>query len=656
MGLPTPPSGGASEVETPLPESTKEDVKDLEMEPEFQAEKPEIISQQTEQQEMEGIPSPSSTPPPRPFTPDVLIIEHGNISGKRTKSILKQKSPEKLQTPDVTQVIERDVSMMDLPQQSAQIENQQEEIIIADQPEEAENQGQIEIKESEKEKIKPSSPERGFLKSFTPSPPDSFYNPQVQGTSIPTSVSAMNQREIGFQTFPFQGSQNEFQQQQEPVPQSSFLSQRLPKMDLSQYINPNRGNMIPPQRRLIPWNSQFTPPPVQRLVSIDPHREAALYHPAVRPIKSIINPSLLDTLLPPMGSLRDVPLTPSPPQSITPPQEKQDETQQKEDQTRSLSGENPTGVEGIRKISSPLEARQQNIETEKEVPRQNLPEIQKQPEKEVVEKEKSKPQGEDFQRTKPLKRPDPPSPGVPSMSTRREQMIHPHVKRLDDHPSPKATPTKEENLNKNDSATLEEDDQVMEAGMKTPPQQNTLAADLQGVGQNQQEQMEQGEVAQPIKRPHPVTPLKPEKGAQDPSTPLSLAPPVKRPMAAKKTDKQETTAQKSEEPFSQTQTTGSRHSSRQSKAPSRLEYNADFVQTSTGRQAKQQKIPQATVSKDAKTQAKAEKAQETATTKETKATIQSKTNEKPKNQQQQPETEQTARPKRQVKKPDRFGF
>ena len=45
-----------------------------------------------------------------------------------------------------------------------------------------------------------------------------------------------------------------------------------------------------------------------------------------------------------------------------------------------------------------------------------------------------------------------------------------------------------------------------------------------------------------------------------------------------------------------------------------------------------------------------------ATTKQTKATIQSKTNEKPKNQQQQPETEQTARPKRQVKKPDRFGF
>ena len=687
LGLPSPPPKRKPEQQSP--EFSGE---------ESLSEKDLVGSASPSQEHQEILQSPvlSPIPPPRPFTPDVLIIDHGTPAGKAHKSILKKKEFKQQQddTPDLVQVVEKEKSFMDLPS-SKQEEKQEEEMDVSQQEEietqnvqplrkdEQEEQEQIQDdvdmegdflnrreqqtrispekrKEGgiEVEKRKEERPLKGPFKIFKISPPSSFYIPSVLPSQVPVSVEAMIQPPQTTETHSGRWSQREIQED----PQSSFLSQRLPTVNLPQQVK--AWEPPPSQEKPFPYLDRFTPSPVEMISNLDLQREAASYHPAVRPIRRHFDPSLLDTLLPPMGSLRNVPippLTPSPPLSAhaSPPTmspEKGVEEGLKQQQEQNLTPELADQVEGVKRTQS-LSKELREKEKEDLVASPTGPDVldQKLEKEEKVEKEKSKHSQEEFARTKPVKRPEPPSPGVPSMSSRREQMIHPQVKRHDDHPSPVSKSKTLEKEKPNPSQpTLEDGDQDMGVLAQQNPQKQETPVLQQKQGEKEQEtlQMDQDGEKGATKRQHPPSPLKQAEAPVGFPTPQAVAPPAKKPMAfeeqnqEKPEEKMEEKTEKKEktEPFSQKQHQGSRHSSRQSQPPSRLEYKSDFVQTSTGRQTRN-KPPTGPPVQPADEAMPAP----APATKQTKQPVKRK--EQPK-----PEQETSERPKRKTKVPDRLGY
>jgi hypothetical protein len=409
---------------------------------------------------------------------------------------------------------------------------------------------------------------------------------------------------------------------QKSVQSQSFLSERIPTIDLSQYINPYRDyNPLPTQQRPLPsfppWQS-LSPPKVNRVTNLDIQNDIAKYHPAVRPIRNYLDPSLMDTFLPPMGSLRNVPLSP-----LTPSPKKSDQVF-----TSPASDYSDTD----KNLPQPLFSQEADVNLNKgDLEKDKTPDSSLQTPNVSVE-QSAGPTDDDWKRTKPVKRPEPPSPGLPSMSHKREQMIIPKIKRIHVQQSPDL---------KNQSSQNQTP--------STPIQQIETPEQIQGVGQNtmhspvRQGDMDNMDIPEQnvasAKRPHPATPPRKEnlQNQVHPSTPRAPSP--KRQLTESDIQHPDQLRQNDDVPdqVSQQQQKGSRHSSRQSNQPSRLQYDPGFVQTSTQRNKKStQPIP--------------------STGADAKQTSDNHANQSNQPVQEQVVPEQPRRSQRQRKEPNRYGF
>jgi hypothetical protein len=577
----------------------------------------------------------SSSPLPdlaqRPFTPNVLIIEHDSTSGKTPKSILKsspqgkQHEEKQLNETIISDKQIQNTSPIDMTIQprkqklASQGKDEIQDISLAS----PENVHQTQplpqvLQNKENDKIikmdKQHSKERAeqqppMLRSLSNRRPASFFtNVKPKTRSLPpvAGITPLGQKSSD----------------QKSVQSQSFLSERIPTIDLSQYINPYRDyNPLPTQQRPLPsfppWQS-LSPPKVNRVTNLDIQNDIAKYHPAVRPIRNYLDPSLMDTFLPPMGSLRNVPLSP-----LTPSPKKSDQVF-----TSPASDYSDTD----KNLPQPLFSQEADVNLNKgDLEKDKTPDSSLQTPNVSVE-QSAGPTDDDWKRTKPVKRPEPPSPGLPSMSHKREQMIIPKIKRIHVQQSPDLK--NQSSQNQTPSSPIQQ--------IETPEQ-------TQGVGQNtmhspvRQSDMDNMDIPEQnvasTKRPHPATPLRKENLQNQAYLATPQAPSPKRQIIESDIQNPDQSHQTDDvhNQVSQQQQKGSRHSSRQSNQPSRLQYVPGFVQTSTQRNKKStQPIP--------------------STGADAKQTSDNHANQSNQPVQEQVVPEQPRRSQRQRKEPNRYGF
>jgi hypothetical protein len=576
----------------------------------------------------------SSSPLPdlaqRPFTPNVLIIEHDSTSGKPPKSILKslpqgkQQEENKLNETVTNVKKHQNPSSVDMTIQPgeqklvSQGKDETQAIPLVSPAKVHQSQPSPPVLQSnEKDKIitldKQQSEKRAeqqpqVLRSLSNRRPASFFtNVKPKTRSLPpvAGITPLGQKSSD----------------QKNVQSQSFLSERIPTIDLSQYINPYRDyKPLTSQQRpqsLPPWQS-LSPPTVDRVTSLDIRNDIARYHPAVRPIRSYLDPSLMDTFLPPMGSLRNVPLSP-----LTPSPKKSDQVF-----TSPASDYSDTD----KTSPQPLFSQEADVSlTKDELEKEKSPDLPLQTPGVGVEQSNG-PIDDDWKRTKPVKRPEPPSPGLPSMSHKREQMIIPKIKRI--HVQQPPDLKNQSSQNQTPSSPIPQ--------TETPEQ-------TQGVGQNtmhspvRQRDMDNMDIPEQnvasTKRPHPATPPRKEnlQNQVHPATPQAPSP--KRQIIESDIQNPDQSHQTDDvhNQVSQQQQKGSRHSSRQSNQPSRLQYDPKFVQTSTQRNKKStQPIP--------------------STGADAKQKSDNHANQSNQPVQEQVVPEQPRRSQRQRKEPNRYGF
>jgi hypothetical protein len=218
------------------------------------------------------------------------------------------------------------------------------------------------------------------------------------------------------------------------------------------------------------------------------------------------------------------------------------------------------------------------------------------------------------------------------MSQKREQMIIPKIKRIHVQQSPDL---------KNQSFQIPSQNQTP----STPIQQIETPGQPQGVGQPPTHSpVRQGSVdnmdttqqnVASAKRPHPVTPSRKENLQNQ--TPRAPSP--KRQIIESDIQHPDQIHQNDDvlDQVSQQQQKGSRHSSRQSNQPSRLQYDSGFVQTSTQRNKKSTQ-------------------QITSTGADAKQTSDNHANQSNQPVQEQVVPEPPRRSQRQRREPNRYGF